>query len=32
MSLKKEFISNNKSSIQGNYAKVDVTQRFELVV
>jgi len=30
--LKKECIYNNKSSIKGNYAKLDVTRRFELVV
>jgi len=30
--LKKECIYNNKSSIKGNYAKLDVTWRFELVV
>ena len=32
VSLKKECIYNNKSSIKGNYAKLDVTRRFELVV
>jgi len=30
--LKNESIYNNKSYIKGNYAKLDVTQRFELVV
>ena len=30
--LKKECIYNNKSSIKDNYAKLDVTGRFELVV
>jgi len=30
--LKKECIYNNQSSIKGNYAKLDGTQRFELVV
>ena len=28
----KESIYNNKSSIKGNYAKLDVTRRFELVI
>ena len=30
--LKKECIYSNKSSIKGNYAKLDVTQRVELAV
>ena len=30
--LKKECIYSNKSSIKGNYAKLDVTRRFELAV
>jgi len=30
--LKKECIYNNYSSIKGNYTKLDVTRRFELVV
>jgi len=30
--LNKECIYNNKSSIKGNYNKLDVTRRFELVV
>ena len=30
--LKKECIYNNKSSIKGNHAKLDVTWRFELDV
>ena len=30
--LKKECMYNNKSSIKGNYIKLDVTSRFELVV
>jgi len=29
--LKKKGIYNNKSTIKGNYAKLDVTWRFELV-